>query len=66
VAIDEVLRARMYAVDYGNPALARREYALLGAAASPCLSCTAQPCAGACPHGIPIERFTAQAHRLLS
>jgi len=66
VPIDEVLRARMYAVDYGNPVLARREYALLGAAASPCLSCTAQPCAGACAHGVPIERFVARTHRLLA
>jgi hypothetical protein len=66
VAIDEVLRARMYAVDYGNLSLARSEYARLGAAASPCLSCTAQPCAGACAHGVPIERFVAHAHRLLS
>jgi predicted aldo/keto reductase-like oxidoreductase len=66
VPIDEVLRARMYAVDYGNPALARSEYALLGAGASPCLSCSGQPCQSACPHGIPIDRFVAQAHRLLS
>jgi uncharacterized protein len=66
VPIDEVLRARMYAVDYGNLALARDEYARLGDAASPCLSCTAQPCAGACANGIPIERVVGQTHRLLS
>lgn len=66
VPIDEVLRARMYAVDYGDGALARREYALLGAAASPCLACTARPCATACPHGIPVDRFVTGAHRLLS
>jgi hypothetical protein len=66
VAIDEVLRARMYAVDYGNPALARSEYALLGAGASPCLSCSAQPCQDACPHGVPIDRFVAPTHRLLA
>jgi predicted aldo/keto reductase-like oxidoreductase len=66
VPIDEVLRARMYAVDYGDPKVARREYALLAGGASPCLSCSAQPCAGACPHGLPIERFTNQAHRMLS
>jgi predicted aldo/keto reductase-like oxidoreductase len=66
VAIDEVLRARMYAVDYGNVALARSEYARLGAGASPCLSCSAQPCQGACPHGVPIDRFVVQTHRRLS
>ncbi len=66
VAIDEVLRARMYAVDYGNLPLARRAYALLGAGASPCLSCSAKPCAEACVHGVPIDRFVVPTHRLLS
>lgn len=66
VDIGEVLRARMYAVDYGNLEFARREYALLGAGASPCLSCAAQPCHDACPHGLPIDRFAAEAHRRLS
>ncbi len=66
VQIDEVLRARMYAVDYGDLEIARREYAMLGAGASPCLSCAAQPCQGACPHGLPVERFVVQAHRMLA
>ena len=66
VPIGEVLRARMYAVDYGNLPMARSEYALLGAGASPCLSCSAQPCQGACPHGVPIDRFVVPTHRLLS
>ncbi len=66
VAIDEVLRARMYAVDYGNRALARSAYAVLGAGASPCMSCTPRPCADACPHGVPIAQFVPQTHRLLS
>jgi len=66
VPIGEVLRTRMYAVDYGDPALARSEYALLPAGAAPCLSCAAQPCRGACPHGLPIERLLAPAHRLLT
>jgi predicted aldo/keto reductase-like oxidoreductase len=66
VPIDEVLRTRMYAVDYGDVALARKEYALLGAGASPCLSCSAQPCQDACAHGVPIDRFVVQTHRLLS
>jgi predicted aldo/keto reductase-like oxidoreductase len=66
VDIGEVLRARMYAVDYGDLQLARSEYARLGDAAAPCLTCTARPCEGACAHGVPIERFVAQAHRTLS
>lgn len=65
VRIEEVLRARMYAVDYGDLDLARREYAMLSANAAPCLSCSGEPCRGACPHGVPVERFTAQTHRML-
>jgi uncharacterized protein len=66
VAIDDVLRARMYAVDYGDAALARSEYALLAPGATACLSCAAQPCHGACPHGLPIERLLAPTHRALT
>jgi hypothetical protein len=66
VDISEVLRARMYAVDYGDLALARSEYARLGDGAAPCLSCAAKPCQGACPHGVPIERFVIATHRMLT
>jgi predicted aldo/keto reductase-like oxidoreductase len=65
VAVDEVLRTRMYAVDYGDVKLARREYRMLGAGASACLACSGEPCRGACPHALPIERLTRSAHRLL-
>ena len=66
VPIDDVLRTRMYALDYGDAALARAEYARLPLGASPCLSCAAQPCRGACPHGVPVERLLAPTHRLLT
>ncbi len=66
VPIGEVMRTRMYAVDYGDEALARREYALLSSGAAACLSCAAQPCRGACPHGLRIERLLPPTHRLLS
>ena len=66
VEIAEVLRTRMYDVDYRNPALAHEDYAKLpqrGAAA--CLTCEHQACLGACPHGIPIPTFTRDAARRL-
>jgi uncharacterized protein len=66
VAIGEVMRTRMYAVDYGDRALARSEYARLPADAAPCLSCAAQPCRSACPHGLPIARLLAPTHRMLA
>ena len=61
VEISEVLRTRMYDVDYRDPALARADYAELGAGARACLSCDGAPCMGACPNGIPISAFTRNA-----
>ena len=66
VPIADVLRTRMYAVDYRNTRLARDEYALLDVNAAACLSCDGQPCANACTHGIPIDQFCAPTHRLLA
>ena len=66
VPIADVLRTRMYAQDYGDMRLARSEYALLGAGASACLTCVQPPCAGACPHGLPIETILVPTHRRLA
>lgn len=66
VPIAEVLRTRMYAQDYGDMRLAHSEYALLGAGAVACLTCTQQPCASACSHGLPIHTMLAPTHRMLS
>ena len=61
VEISEVLRTRMYDVDYRDPVLARADYAALGAGARACLSCDGTPCLNACPHGIRIPAFTRDA-----
>ena len=61
VPIAEVLRTRMYDVDYRRPSLARSEYAELGEGAKSCLTCTHQSCLNACPQGIPIAQFTRDA-----
>ena len=66
VEIAEVLRTRMYAVDYQDTAQAREEYALLGTNAAACLSCSGEPCANACTHGIPIDKLCGPTHRLLA
>jgi len=65
VEIPEVLRARMYAEDYGDLDLARADYARIGADASPCTACSGQPCLAACPHGVAIPELTKRAARLL-
>jgi len=66
VAIAEVLRTRMYAVDYRDPVLARAEYAQLGDGANACLTCTHRSCLRACPLGIPIAELTRDAVARLS
>lgn len=65
VPIADVLRTRMYATDYRDVDFARREYALLDTNASACLSCSGQPCQGACPHGVAIHELCAPTHRML-
>ena len=65
VEIPEVLRTRMYEVDYGDPLLARVDYANLTRGAGACLSCIDQPCLGACPSRIPIAALTRDAARRL-
>ncbi len=64
VSIAEVLRTRMYDVDYRNPALAVEDYAKLGSGdATACLTCSHQACAGACPFGLTIADYTTDAAR---
>jgi len=65
VVIPEVLRTRMYAEDYGHPKIAKREYRALEVDASACASCSGEPCAAACPHGISIPELTKHTGRLL-
>jgi hypothetical protein len=66
VAIADVLRARMYAADYGDAALGREAYAALGAGAAACAACSGQPCLGACPDGVPIAELSRDAHSRLA
>jgi predicted aldo/keto reductase-like oxidoreductase len=66
VEIGEVLRTRMYAVDYKDMRFARDEYAMLGDGASACLSCSAKPCANACVYGLRPDTLLAPTHRALA
>ncbi len=66
VAISDVMRTRMYARDYGIPAIAACEYEAIGSPAAACLGCSGEPCATACPRGLPIAEWNRETHRLLS
>ena len=66
VPIADVLRTRMYATDYQDVPFARNEYAQLAGNASPCLSCSGEPCANACSHGLNIAELCAPTHRMLA
>jgi uncharacterized protein len=66
VAIADVMRTRMYAIDYGDLPMARAEYAMIKPNAAACLSCSAKPCAAACPYGLKIAELTTPTHRLLA
>ena len=65
LAIDDILRYRMYFEDYGDQKEALRLYGNLGKNASVCTSCSA-PCLGACPLGLPIQERMTGAHELLT
>ena len=60
----DVLRSRMYAVDYGNAANGKASYAGLATNASVCSGC-AGPCLAACPHGLDVPDLTRATHELL-
>ena len=65
VDVSEVLRTRMYALDYGDLPYAREDYARLGAAAAACRSCREKPCLGRCPAGLPVGHLTSATHSML-
>ena len=59
VDIAGLLRARMYAVDYGDESLARAAWAEHGPA--PCADCAHRACLGACPHGLDLPALARAA-----
>lgn len=66
VPIADVLRTRMYAMDYQDLELARREYRDLAVDAAACAGCNGEPCRSACTHGLAIDALCSPTHELLS
>ena len=65
LAVNDILRYRMYFRDYGWEKEGMRLYARLDRTAARCLPCPA-PCTGSCPIGVPIREKMLDAHRLLT
>ena len=65
LAIDDILRQRMYYEDYGWKGEGIRQYAKLEKNASACQGCSA-PCAGSCPLGIAIQDRMVGTHEMLT
>jgi predicted aldo/keto reductase-like oxidoreductase len=65
IAINDVLRHRMYFEDYGDQKQAMQLYAKLDKRADICITCSA-PCTGACPASVPIQERMLGAHELLT
>jgi aryl-alcohol dehydrogenase-like predicted oxidoreductase len=63
VPIASILRFEMYFRDYGDQKRAMQEYAALDRRAEACAACPAEPCAAACPHGLPVAAKLMAAHR---
>lgn len=66
VEVGEVLRTRMYAVDYGDLPFARDEYDMLKSNASACVGCDGAPCRNACTYGLNIAELCDSTHELLA
>ncbi len=65
VQISDVLRARMYALDYEDREMADESYAHIENDASPCLGCTTPICLTACSYGLAVPALTRQTAQLL-
>lgn len=66
VPIADIMRTRMYAIDYKDIEFAKDEYALLENNATSCLTCSGEPCKNACPKGVDISKWCAPTHRMLT
>ncbi len=66
VSIADVMRVRMYDVDYGLPAIAASEYARLAKTADACLTCSGLPCSSVCSAGLGIPDLMRDTARRLT
>tara|TARA_B100000686_G_scaffold232580_1_gene240190 strand:+ start:7699 stop:8883 length:1185 start_codon:yes stop_codon:yes gene_type:complete len=66
VNIVDVMRSRMYAVDYKNPENALISYSQIENNAESCSSCSGEPCKDKCGYNLDIKSINNFSHKLLS
>ncbi len=66
VDIIDVMRSRMYAVDYKNPKNALISYSQIENNAEACSSCSGEPCKDKCGYNLDIKSINNFSHKLLS
>ncbi len=66
VHISDVMRSKMYALDYKNPNKALLSYTSIENNASACLSCSGEPCSNSCDYNLNIKKLNTLSHKLLS
>ena len=66
VHISDVMRSRMYAVDYKNPDNAILSYSQITNNAASCSSCIDAPCLDKCNYNLDIKSINKFTHKLLS
>ena len=66
VEIAEVMRSKMYALDYKNSSKALHTYSSIKNNAVDCLSCSGEPCSNSCGYDLDIKNLNILAHKLLS
>jgi predicted aldo/keto reductase-like oxidoreductase len=64
VQVGDVLRSRMYAVDYGAFGAGLATYAGIERDASACATCTTPTCLPACPHDVDVRSLTRETAML--
>ena len=66
VEIAEVMRSKMYALDYKDSIKALHAYSSIKNNAVTCLSCSGEPCSNACGYDLDIKNLNILTHKLLS
>ena len=66
VDIADIMRSKMYALDYHEVNKSLDTYSKINTNASICSSCSGTPCLSACGYGLDIKKLNDKTHKLLS